>query len=123
VAKLVAPGRRIEETAMTFDFKAVFKEALGAGVAAARPGGQAAENWLRDSAKANESALKAIAEGIAARQISRETGAMLLRETARALESEAAALAVGGNGTARTAVNAFLDSLTRALASTLKLAI
>jgi len=108
---------------MTFDFKAVFKDALGAGVAAAGPGGQATENWLRDSAKANESALKAIAEGIAARQISRETGAMLLRETARALESEAAALAVGGNGTARTAVNAFLDSLTRALASTLKLAI
>ena len=44
---------------MAFDFDKIFKDALGAGVAAAKPGGKAAEDWVRESAKANEGTLRA----------------------------------------------------------------
>lgn len=108
---------------MAFDFDRIFKDALSAGVAAARPGGKAAEDWVRESAAANEKTLRAIAEGIQDRQISKESGAMLLRESARALESEAAALVVVIRATAQAAVNAFLNSLFSALRSALKLAL
>ena len=48
---------------------------------------------------------------------------MLFRESARALESEAAALSVIIKATAQAAVNAFLNSLSSALGSALKLAL
>lgn len=108
---------------MAFDFEAIFKDALKAGLDAAKPGGKAAEAWIRESAKANEKTLKAIAQGVASRQISKETGSMLLRESARALESEAAAAAVVIKATAQAAVNAFFNALSSALWSALKLAI
>ena len=107
---------------MAFDFAMIFKDALKAGVSAAKPGGQAAEDWIRESAKANEKSLRSIAEGVATKQISKETGSMLLRESARALESEAAALSVNVRAAAQAAVNAFLNSLTSALSKALKLA-
>jgi formate dehydrogenase maturation protein FdhE len=107
---------------MAFDFDKIFKEALSAGVTAAKPGGKAAEEWIRESAKANEETLRAIAEGILKNQISKESGEMLLRESARALQSEAAALSVISKATAQAAVNAFLNSLSSALTSALKLA-
>lgn len=108
---------------MAFDFDKIFTDALGAGVAAAKPGGKAAEDWVRESAKANEATLRAIADGVLKKQISKESAAMLLRESARALESEAAALAVIIKATAQAAVNAFVNSLFSALSSALKLAI
>jgi hypothetical protein len=108
---------------MAFDFNKVFNDALSAGVTAARPGGSMAEDWVRESAKANEDTLRAIAEGILNKQISKESGAMLFRESGRALESEAAALAVIFKATAQAAVNAFLNSLFSALGSALKLAL
>jgi hypothetical protein len=108
---------------MAFDFDKIFKDALTAGVTAARAGGKTAEDWLRESAKANEETLRAIAEGILKKQISKETGAMLFRESARALQSEAAALSVIVKATAQAAVNAFLNSLSTALTSALKLAL
>ena len=73
---------------MAFDFDAIFSDALKAGVAAAKPGGKAAKDWIRESARANEESLRAIAEGVLHRQISGETGGMLLKESARALQSE-----------------------------------
>ena len=79
---------------MAFDFDNVFQDALGAGIAAARPGGQAAEAWIHECALENESTLRAIAEGAQSGQISKETASMLLRENARAMEAEAAALSV-----------------------------
>lgn len=108
---------------MALDFDKIFKAALEAGLTAARPGGDAAVAWIRESAKANEATLRSIAEGVADRQISKETAAMLLRESGRALESEAAALSVVIKATAQSAVNAFLSSLFGALSSALKLAL
>jgi|GEM_PF-6094917 len=108
---------------MAFNFENIFKDAVKAGVAAAKPGGQAAEDWIRESAKANEGTLRSIADGVATRQISKETGSMLLRENGRALESEAAALSVIIKAAAQAAVNAFLNSLTSALSTALKLAL
>ena len=108
---------------MAFDFDAIFSDALKAGVAAAKPGGKAAKDWIRESAKANEESLRAIAEGVLDRQISRETGSMLLQESARALRSEAAALAVIIKAAAQTAANAFLDSLFNGLKTALKIAL
>jgi hypothetical protein len=108
---------------MAFDFDKIFKQALQAGVTAAKPGGQAAEDWLRESARANERTLKAIAQGVLNKQVSKETGSMLFRESARALESEAAALSVILKATAQAAVNAFLNSLSSALSAALKLAL
>ena len=108
---------------MAFDFDKIFKDALSAGLTAAKPGGKLAEDWVRESAKANEDTLRAIAEGILAKQISKESGAMLFRESARALQSEAAALSVIIKATAQAAVNAFLSSLSSALTSALKLAL
>jgi len=64
---------------VAFDFDKAFKAALRAGIAAAQPGGKAAEDWLRESARANEESLRAIAQGILKKQISRESGAMLLQ--------------------------------------------
>lgn len=108
---------------MAFDFDKIFTDALGAGVTAAKPGGAAAENWIRESAKANEATIREIAQGLLNKQISKESGAMLLRESARALESETAALTVIIRATAQAAVNAFLNSLFSALSSALKLAL
>lgn len=108
---------------MAFDFDAIFKDALNAGVAAAKPGGKAAKDWIRESARANEASLRAIAEGILKKQISTETGNMLLQESARALRSEAAALSVIVKAAAQAAANAFLDTLFGALRSALKVAL
>lgn len=108
---------------MAFDFDQIFKDALGAGVSASKPGGKAVEDWVRESARANEGTLGAIADGVLKKQISKETAAMLLRESAGALESEAAALAVIIKATAQAAINAFVNSLFNALSSALKLAI
>lgn len=105
---------------MAIDIGKVFKDAVQAGIAAAKPGGKAAEDWIRESAKANEKSLKGIAEGMLSQQISKETGAMLLRESNRALESEAAALAAILKAAAQAAVNAFFGSLTSALSAALK---
>lgn len=107
---------------MALDFGEIFKEALQAGVNAAKPGGKAAEDWIRESAKANEKSLKAIAEGMFKQQISKETGTMLLRESNRALESEAAALTAILKAAAQAAVNAFFGALTSALSKALKIA-
>jgi hypothetical protein len=107
---------------MAFDFDAIFKNALNAGVAAAEPGGKAAKDWIRESAAANKKSLRAIAEGMLTKQISKETGSMLLEESARALRSEAAALAVIIKAAAQAAANAFLDALFNALKSALKVA-
>jgi uncharacterized ferredoxin-like protein len=108
---------------MAFDFDKIFKDALNAGVTAAKPGGKMAEDWVRESAHANEETLRAIADGILKKQISKESGQMLLRENARALQSEAAALAVIIKASAQAAVNAFVSSLSTALSSALKLAL
>jgi hypothetical protein len=108
---------------MAFDFDQIFKAAISAGGAAAKPGGKQATNWLRQSAKANEDALRAIAEGVASGQISKDTGAMLLHENERALRSEAAALEVIVKASAQAGVNAFLASLFGALKSALKIAL
>ena len=108
---------------MAFDFDAIFKNALNAGVAAAKPGGKAAKDWIRKSAAANEESLRAIADGVLKNQISKETGSMLLQESARALRSEAAALSVIVKATAQAAANAFLDTLFGALKSALKVAL
>ncbi|WP_295636834.1 hypothetical protein [uncultured Methylibium sp.] len=108
---------------MAFDFDPLFGKALDAGLKAAQPGGQAAQDWIRESARANAGALRAIAEGVATRQISRETGAMLLDESGRALQSEAAALAVTVKAAAQAAVDAFLGTLLGGLKTALKLAL
>lgn len=108
---------------MAFDFDKIFSDALSAGLSAAKPGGKAAEEWIRESATANEETLRAIAEGVLKKQISKESATLLLKESASALESEAAALSVIIKATAQAAVNAFLNSLTSALASALKLAL
>ncbi len=108
---------------MAFDFDKIFKDALHAGVTAAKPGGKMAEDWVSESANANEETLRAIADGILKKQISKESGEMLLRENARALQSEAAALAVIIKASAQAAVNAFVSSLSTALSSALKLAL
>lgn len=106
---------------MALNFDTLFSDALAAGLTAAKPGGKAAEDWLRESAKANEETLRLIAEGIAEGEISKKTGQLLLKENARALESEAAALSVALKASAQAAVNAFLGSLYGALKSALKL--
>lgn len=108
---------------MAFNFNKIFQDALEAGILAAKPGGQMVEDWIRESAKANEKSLHSIAKDVLDKQISKETGAMLLRECARALESEAAALQVVLKTTAQAAVNAFMSSLQGALSMALKLAI
>lgn len=108
---------------MAFDFTTAFKDAVQAGVTAAKPGGKAAEDWIKESAKANELTLKAIADGVKSKEISKETAEVLLKEAGRALESEAAALGVILKAAAQAAVNAFLGSLFTALKSALKLAL
>lgn len=108
---------------MAFDFDKIFGDAVNAGVAAAKPGGKMAQDWIRESAKANEATLRAIADGVVKKQISKESAAMLLRESLRALESEASALAVIIKASAQAAVNAFFNSLSGALSSALKLAL
>jgi hypothetical protein len=108
---------------MAVDIGAIFKEAVQAGLNAAKPGGKAAQDWLRESAKANEKSVTAIAEGMLTGQISKETGAMLLQESARALEAEAAALNAIVKAAAQAAVNAFFSSLNAALSAALKIAL
>ncbi len=108
---------------MAFDFDKVFGDALQAGIKAAKPAGKAAEDWVRESARANEDTLRSIAAGVDDKQISKETAEMLLRANARALRSEAAALEVMLAAAAQAGINAFVDSLFSALKSALKLAL
>jgi hypothetical protein len=108
---------------MAFDFQAAFSTALNAGLTAAKPGGKAAEDWIRESANANKKSLSSIADGFVTKQISKETAEILLGESRSALESEAAALSVIIKATVQAAVNAFLGSLFSALKSALKLAL
>ena len=108
---------------MAFDFKGAFSSALKDGVAAAKPGGQAAEDWIREAAKANEATLRSIAEGALHKEISKGTAEHLLRLNASALRSEAAALGAILTATAQAAVNAFLGSLFGSLKAGLKLAL
>ena len=107
---------------MAFDFKKAFADAMDAGLLAAKPGGEAAEDWIRQSFKANEQTLSAIAEAFAKKEISKETAEMLLSENGNALKAEAAALAVIIKASAQAAVNAFFESLSSAFKSALKLA-
>jgi translation initiation factor IF-2 len=108
---------------MALDFDKIFDDALGAGLKVARAGGKRASDWVTKTARANENTLRAIAEGVAQRQISKETAEMLFNESARALRSEAAALQVIIKASAEGAINAFLNSLSSALSSALKLAL
>lgn len=68
---------------MAFDFDQIFTDAT--------PGGKTAEDWIKQSAKANEYALWAIAEEFAKSGISMETAQYLLGENERALKAQAAA--------------------------------
>lgn len=108
---------------MSFDFAAAFDDALKAGLGAARPGGKAAEEWVRDTALANKAALEAIAEGVAKGEISRETAEGLLNDRKKVIEAQVAALDAIVTATAQAGVNAFLRSLTGALQTVFKLAI
>ena len=108
---------------MAFDFGQIFQSALKVGVAAAKPGGKAAEDWVKQSAKANEDALRAIAEEFAKGGISKETAQYLLGQNQRALKAEAAALKVIVQASAQSAVNGFFDALRSGLLSALKVAL
>lgn len=108
---------------MSFDFAQAFKDAVTAGINAAKPGGKAAEDWVRQSAEANEESFRNIAGGVAAKTISKETAEVLLQESGRALQSEAAALKALLKAAAQAGVNAFLASLFGALKAGLKLAL
>lgn len=108
---------------MALDFEALFKSALDAGLKAARPGGKAAQDWIRRSAKANRATLEAIARGVADGEITPPTARMLLRENERALDSEAAALALILRAAAQGAVNAFGATLREGLATALGIAL
>lgn len=107
---------------MALDFGQIFTDALSAGLTAAKPGGKAAEDWIKQSAKANEDALKAIAEEFAKGGISKETAQYLLGQNERALKAEAAALKVIVQASAQAAVNGFFDALRSGLLSALKVA-
>jgi hypothetical protein len=108
---------------MAFDFGSVFTVALNAGLTAAKPGGKAAEGWFNKSAKANEEALKAIAEEFARGGISKETAQYLLGQNERALKAEAAALKVILQASAQAAINGFFESLRSGLLAALKAAL
>ena len=105
---------------MAFDFGQVFKGALSAGLDAAKPGGKMAEDWIKQSAKANEDALRAIAEEFLKGGISKETTQYLLGQNERALRAEAAALKVILQASAQAAVNGFFDALRSGLLAALK---
>jgi len=105
---------------MAFDFSQIFKDALSSGLAAAKPGGKVAEDWIKRSAKANEDALRAIAEGLATGDISKETAQYMFGQNERALRAEAAALKVIVQATAQAAVNGFFDALRAGLLAALK---
>jgi hypothetical protein len=105
---------------MAFDFGQIFKDALSSGIAAAKPGGKVAEDWIKQSAKANEDALRAIAEGLATGEISKETAQYMFGQNERALRAEAAALKVIVQATAQAAVNGFFDALRAGLLAALK---
>ena len=106
---------------MAFDFDRAFADAVAAGVDAARPGGQAAQEWIRESAEANQETLRIIAEGVKSRDISKQSAAMLLKENAKAMKAEAAALSVMIKASAQAAANAFMKSLGDALSVALKI--
>lgn len=108
---------------MAFDLEDVFKAAVTAGITAAKPGGEAAEDWIKAIAKANEKSLKIIAEGMLNGELSKETGAFLLEESKRALESELLALQAILKATAQAAINAFFDSLKGALSTAINVAL
>lgn len=105
---------------MAFDFGQIFEDALSAGLAAAKPGGKEAEDWVKQSAKANQDALRTIAEGFAKGEISKETAQYLLGQNERALRAEADALKVIVKATAQAAVNGFFDALRAGLLAALK---
>lgn len=107
---------------MAFDFAQIFHSALNAGLSAAKPGGKEAEGWVKKSAKANEDALRTIAEEFAKGGISKETAQYLLGQNERALKAEAAALKVIVQASAQAAVNGFFDALRSGLLSALKVA-
>lgn len=108
---------------MTFDFGQIFKNALSAGLTAAKPGGKVAESWIKQSAKANEDALRAIAEELATGGISKETAHYLLGQNERALRAEAAALKVILRASSQAAVNGFFEALRSGLFAALKVAL
>jgi len=106
---------------MSFDFDAIFSEALASGIRAAEPGGKAAKEWVRECAVANRETLRAIAEALLLRKITKDSAQMLFDENARTMRSEAAALAVIIKASAQAAINAFIESLMGALSSALKI--
>lgn len=108
---------------MAFDFGQVFRDALVVGLDAAKPGGKAAQDWIRKSVQANEDALRSIAEEFAKDGISRETAQYLMEQNERALRSEAEALKVIVKASAQAAVNGFFDTLRSGLLVALKAAI
>lgn len=108
---------------MAFDFGKIFRDALDAGITAAKPGGKAAEDWIKKSAKANEDALTSIAEEFASGRISKETAQYLIGQNERALKAEAAALQVILQASVQAAVNGFFESLRAGLIAALKAAL
>lgn len=108
---------------MAIDFAQIFKDAVKAGVEAAKPGGKMAEDWIKKSAAANEDALLSIADSLAAGRISTSTARFQFQENEFALKSEASALKVIVKASAQAAVNGFFGSLRSALLSALKVAL
>lgn len=108
---------------MAFNFEKIFKDALVAGLTAAKPGGKAAEDWIKKSAKANEDALKTIADEFVRGRISGETAKYLVGQNERALKAEAAALQVILQASAQAAANGFFESLRSGLLAALKAAL
>ena len=108
---------------MSIDFKAIFQNALDAGVDAAQPGGKEAEKWIVQTAEANANSLVAISTALAKDEISPGTASMLFRQNERTMEAEALALSVIVQATAQAAINAFMNSLRAGLSAALKIAI
>ncbi|MEN5166962.1 hypothetical protein [Achromobacter kerstersii] len=108
---------------MAFNFDQIFKESLSVGIAAAKPGGNEAQDWIKKSAKANEDALRSIIQEFSNRNISKETAQYLLGQNERALRAEAAALKVIAHATAQAAVNGFFEALRTGILAALKVAL
>jgi hypothetical protein len=108
---------------MAFDFDQIFKDALKKGLDAARPGGKAAQQWVKESADANRDTLDAIAQAVLDKALSKETAEDLFKESTRAMHAEAAALSVILKAAAQAGMQAFTDALSKALSAGLKLAL
>jgi hypothetical protein len=108
---------------MSIDLKAIFQNALNAGVDAVKPGGKAAEQWIVQIAEANAKSLLAISTALAKDEISPGTASMLFRQNERTMEAETLALSVIVQATAQAAINAFMNSLRAGLSAALKIAI